>query len=293
MQPLQVRTRRLYLISLILVFLVTLPFIILYASGYHFSKDFSLVETGGIFIGLESSGAVVYMDDEEVARSTLITRSFFRQNLKAGIYNITVERDGYYPWQKVLTVEPSYVSDARAIFIPQDIQKTELVLETLKPKGATSTPGVDYVAKGTITSTTALFTPATTSASALAITSATATPIAEAGPIDLFIEKGNLIAKFDGATSTAPSNFCTKPTKCVDSVTIEKGSETVKNADFFFGNRSVAIYTTESGVYVAEIDVKTPKLLVPIYQVRGSDFRFDGNDLIIKDGKKYYRLEGF
>lgn len=295
MQPLRLRTRRIYLTFLILVFIAALPFIILYSSGYNFTKDFSIVETGGIFIGLEGAGAVVYMNNEELGRSSLLTRSIFRQNLKAGIYNISVERDGYYPWQKVLTVEPSYVSDARAIFIPQELQKTELVLSTLKPKGATTTPGTDYVAKNDLTAYTTLFTPATTSATATlaATVSATATPVAESGPIGLFIDKGNLTAKFDGATSTAPSNFCLTPTRCVGSVPIEKGSETVKNADFLFGNRSIAIYTTESGVYVAEIDIRSPKLLVPIYQVRGADFRLDGNELIIKDGKKYYRLDGF
>jgi hypothetical protein len=290
MQPLPIRTRRIYLGFLVLVFIAVLPIIILYASGYNFTKGFSIVETGGIYIGLSGSGAIVYINDAEVGRSTLLDRSFYKQNLKAGIYSVRVTRDGYYPWQKVLSVEPSYVTDADAVFIPQDIVKVALVSEALKPKTATDTPDTDYLSKSDLSNIAKAF--AATSTDDISLSSAaTITPIAVSKNIGLFIVSNTLFERFLGATSTAASNFCTVPTRCVSTITIASGN--ALHADFLFGDSSLVVYTTLSGVYLAEADIRTPDLLVPLYQSRGADFRIIGNQLIIKDGKQYYRLDGF
>jgi hypothetical protein len=294
MQPLPIRTRRLYLVGLLMVFVGALPFLILYASGYHFTKELLLVETGGIYIGVEAPGAAVYINNEQAGRSTLLDRSVLRQNLKEGIYSIKVERDGYYPWEKVLTVVPSYVTDARAIFIPQVIEKVQLLPAAQKPVGATSTPGMSYLSVNVLKTITAAFTGTSTlTAQAAEKKSPTTTPVAESGNVGLFIEKGNLLAKYSAATSSAPANFCSTPILCTNQVTIEKGSEIVTHADFLFKDRGVAIYTTESGVYAAEIDIRSPKLFIPLYQTKGADFQYVNGDLVIKDGKKYFRLDGF
>lgn len=291
MQPLPLRTRRLYLLGLILVFVVVFPVIILYATGYHLTRDFALVETGGVFVTLEMPGAIISVNNDISGRSTLLDRNFLEQNLKPGLYSLKVERDGYYPWVKVVTVEPSYVTDARAIFIPTAIDKVELLPLSQKPKGATSTPGMSYLSVAALGSATSSF--KTLRGTTTMMTASSTVPVARSGNTDLYIQNGNLIARYDGATSTAPSNFCLTPTMCVSDITIEKATEEVTNADFLFGDAGAVIYTTERGVYVTEVDVRSPQLLVPIYQVRGADFRFVDDALIIKDGKRFYRLEGF
>ncbi len=294
MQPLSLKKRRAYLWSLFIIFFVSFPIIVLYATGYRFTRDFLIVETGGIFVGVPGTGAVLYIDNEPVGTTTLLSRSFFTQNLKPGVYSVRVERDGFYPWQKVLTVEPYIVTDARAVSIPQTIQKVHLLPVASRPRAATTTPpDVEYLSVSANADLVAAFKPATTTAAFSFFGLATSSALAVSGNVGLFIEDGNLVARFDRATSSAPANFCTKPSRCVSEIFVEKGSETVSSADFLFGNRVLAIYTTESGVYLSEIDARSPRILVPLYQARGAEFRFLNNELIIKDGKNYYRLEGF
>lgn len=72
---------------------------------------------------------------------------------------------------------------------------------------------------------------------------------------------------------------------------VKKGKEQVVSAQFWGGG--VAYSTSESGVYLAEADVRPTPLIIPLYARRGADFRIANGTLIIKDGTSLYQIDGF
>lgn len=284
MKPVSSRRRLIYLVASIFAFLLTVPFAVFYASGYRFD-EFSLVETGGIYVSVPVSDAVVTINGEEEGTSSLFVRSFYADDLKEGTYSVQVSREGYYPWVKKLTVEPKIVTDVFAFLVPQSLTIREIEVRDGVEESATTTRSVS---RAEYTSLLAAFTATSTSVKTDASTS---TPLALRAGVGLFIEKGNLIARWTKDPLTVPSSFCEKPSSCVQEFFVEKGKETVTDARFFAGG--ILYETKESGVFLAENDVRPVPLAVPIYTRPGAKFRVINNELIVKDGKILYDISGF
>ena len=100
--------------SLLIFFLVTCfilvstYFISIFARGYRFSlqNGFGLNPTGIISAISRPKGASVFIDDK------LITATDDTVNLSPGIYNLKINKDGYFPWQKIITVKAETVYQA-------------------------------------------------------------------------------------------------------------------------------------------------------------------------------------
>ncbi|MFA5750044.1 MAG: PEGA domain-containing protein [Candidatus Shapirobacteria bacterium] len=100
--------------SLIIFFLVTCFIFVstylisIFARGYRFSlkNGFTLSSTGIISAVSRPKGASVYIDDQ------LVTATDDTINLSPGIYNLKINKDGFVPWQKTVTVKPETVYQA-------------------------------------------------------------------------------------------------------------------------------------------------------------------------------------
>ncbi len=100
--------------SLLILFLVTsfiglsTYIISLIARGYRFSiKDGLVVNpTGMISATSHPKGASVYVDDK------LITATDDTINLTPGVYSLKINKDGFLPWQKTITIKPETVYQA-------------------------------------------------------------------------------------------------------------------------------------------------------------------------------------
>ena len=285
MHPVSPRIRLIYLALSVIAFLLTVPLAVFYASGYRL-EDFSLVETGGIYVSVPVSDAVVSINGEEEGTSNLFTRTFYTDNLKADWYSVQVSREGYYPWVKKVKVEPRIVTDTYALLVPQVLTIREIEVRNNGSEEASTTRAVSAAEYATMS---AAFT--ATSTKSAASESPTTTPIAMRAGVGLFIEKGNLIARWTKDPITVPSPFCVEPASCVQEFFIEKGKETVTNAQFFGGG--VVYATKESGVILAEPDVRPTPTVVPLYSRPKAEFRIVGGALIVKDGKTFYEISGF
>ncbi len=95
-------------ISVAFFILISTYFISLFARGYRFSlkNGFILNPTGIISAVSKPKGASVYIDDK------LVTATDDTINLSPGIYNLKINKDGFLPWEKTVTIKPETVYQA-------------------------------------------------------------------------------------------------------------------------------------------------------------------------------------
>lgn len=125
-------TRRILYISFILAFFIITPLVISYAAGYQFvlgsNRPFTIKKTGMLILNSDPQGAKIYINGELqqefiqkylqkagiTGKSNMISTPAKIKNLLPGDYDVTFELDGYWKWQKKLTVkggESTYAED--------------------------------------------------------------------------------------------------------------------------------------------------------------------------------------
>ncbi len=268
MDPLSLKTRRRYAYTFFFLFVAILPVAVMYASGYRLD-GLSLVPTGGIYVSVPVSGVAISLNGEVRGRSSLFSRSFFFDDLASDSYVVSAEGEGYYPWTKAVFVEPQLVSDVGVLMVEQPLTVQELTLKA----AATST--LRSVTIEELTTIREVF-------------AATSTPDTDADA-SLVVERGNLYITWSGR-SEPPSSFCLRPSLCTTRFALEQGDEMVTRAEFYQGG---ALYQTlESGVHFTEIDIRTPRLVVPVFGTPGATFRIIDGALIVEDDDTYFKVSG-
>jgi len=108
---------------LVLAFFALAPVLILNVQGYRFDfEKMKLVETGGLSIKTSTPEANVSVDGQYKNKTSSFTRDLLIQNLAPGEYEIRVEKDGYYAWEKTLGVEERKVTKMENIYLfPEEI----------------------------------------------------------------------------------------------------------------------------------------------------------------------------
>lgn len=273
MQPLSKNKRRVYLIGYVVLFFLCVPVVLLFANGFRFEGGAGFVKTGGIFISVPYADAVVAMNGEEVGTSGFLNRGFYIDDLTPGSYIISVTRAGSRPWYRTLVVEQTLVSDARALLIPEDIEAVLLAYGTSTASSTRLISRADY----------------NEYLAAFKFPAATTTPSVSGESV--FIERGNVFVRLTDEGVLPTSNFCGRPSYCVREIPIEQGKQTAVNAAPFKGG--IVYATKEGGVFLAEADIRPTAVSVALYPRRGSEFRIIGGQLIVKDGKDLYKVEGF
>lgn len=157
--------KRIYLLGLFAVFIVAIPSLILYSSGYRLDSRFRLVKTGGIYFVNSESGVVVMLDGKTVKKAGMFEMNILVRDLTPKRYSVTVEKTGYRKWTKRIDVEEQKVQICYPLLIPLELNRqrvpkylpeqekkgkkkrvvTEEYLEAMKLFGAH-----DKTAKGTI-----------------------------------------------------------------------------------------------------------------------------------------------
>lgn len=120
------RRHRLFIFwLLVVVFLVTLPVLIFYTTGYRISfseEEATIVTTGGMYVTTDDLGVDVYVDDEQVERPRLFRSAYYIQNIAAGQHRIVVQQEGLETWVKELPVYPYIVTEVAAFNMPRTPQ---------------------------------------------------------------------------------------------------------------------------------------------------------------------------
>jgi hypothetical protein len=119
-QPLSYKSRQRTFFFLLTLFVVSLPFLYLYATGYRFdlSDTNALVGTGGIYVAAERTGAQIFIDNELVRETRVFRTAFYAQNLEPKTHRVHVQKEGHHTWVKELPVTSHRVTEAQAFNLP-------------------------------------------------------------------------------------------------------------------------------------------------------------------------------
>ncbi len=150
-RPLPQRHRRYTFLLLLGLFMVAIPLLYLYATGYRydFTGKNNFISTGGIFIGAERTGAEIYIDSELVRETRVFRRAFYAQNLDPGTHRVHVQRPGSHTWVKELPVYPHLVTEAQAFNLPI-VPEARIISEWNTKDGEVVAP-MPYILRATTT----------------------------------------------------------------------------------------------------------------------------------------------
>lgn len=118
------KTRRILFIIFIIAFFTITPLVILYANGYKLSLQGKILQkTGMLVLDSNPKGAKIYIN----GKPKKLFLKFFNQknnfiitpakikNVLPGDYLVKIEKNGYWAWEKKLTVKPGMATFAEDI----------------------------------------------------------------------------------------------------------------------------------------------------------------------------------
>ncbi len=110
------RLRKVFFWFFLLLFLVVTPVIVFYSLGYKFNRlSGAFVRTGAITIETTPREATVSLDGVKIAPTTPCT---LREMLPKG-YVLTLEKEGFHPYQVAFYVRPSRVTQLEVVLVPK------------------------------------------------------------------------------------------------------------------------------------------------------------------------------
>lgn len=109
-------TRKLVFYGLIFLFLTAGPFLIAYSIGYTFSiREWSIQKTGGIFVKSSASHISLFLNNELVKETSFLSRGAILTDIPPGIHLLRIEKQGFIPWAKIISVQPQMVTEFRDV----------------------------------------------------------------------------------------------------------------------------------------------------------------------------------
>lgn len=267
------KKRLFYRVLLTLFFVITVPILILYSSGYRLGDQLFLVKTGGMYIDTNKSGTEVYLDNELVREATIFKRGFFIQNLKAGTYDVSVRKEGYSTWNKVVSVRDQQVSEMYSFAVPDEIEFEEI-------------EAVDFFATTTSQTSKTLMYATTTNNIVLSDVS-----VKERGGLVLWQYENIIYSEWTKEEEIAPPYFCEDECNLLRAI---YGSPfPISYFDFYPDDNKLIVILVGNTILVSEIDNRSNQNTQKIYTGNDVDMRVNNNHIYIKDGDDYLRVRKF
>lgn len=273
MNPMSSKKRMWYRVFLTLFFIITVPILVLYSAGYRLGDQIFLVKTGGMYVDVNTSGAKVYLDGELVREATIFKRGFFIQNLKPGTYDVSVRKDEYSIWNKVVSVSPQKVSEIYSFVIPEEVKFEEI-------------KEVDFFATTTSQTSKTLDFATTTSGIVLKNIS-----VKERDGLVLWQYQNIIYSEWTKEKEIAPPYFCEDECNLLRSV---YGSPfPISYFDFYPDDNKLIVLVVGDSVFISEIDNRSVQNVQKIYKGTDVDMRVNNNHIYIRDGNDYFRVRKF
>jgi hypothetical protein len=110
------KTRKILFIIFILAFVIITPLVSLYAAGYQIGQNFSIQKTGILVVKTTPGNAAVKLENKTQKKLVAdllpaqenkpYTTPNKIKGLLPGEYDIAISKDGFWPWNKKLTINP-------------------------------------------------------------------------------------------------------------------------------------------------------------------------------------------
>jgi hypothetical protein len=120
-QPLPRSHRRLVFWSFLTLFVVAMPSLWFYTTGYRFdwtNEEGGIVGVGGLYISTDAQNVEFYVDEAQVTDFRIFRKAAYIQNLVEGKHSIHVQGVGLQTWAKDLPVQSYIVTEAFAFMMP-------------------------------------------------------------------------------------------------------------------------------------------------------------------------------
>lgn len=259
------KTRTIYFSLFLLLFVVVIPVLLLYSTGYSIDEAFNLSGRGGVYVYVEQEGAQVYIGNELKEETGLFNHEVLEKNLRPGTYLVLVSHADYWPWAKFVDVKSGEVSVRAPLLVPKVVPFTEIVKST----------STRLLAGDAYATAKALFASSTTSSG---LTSKN---------IRLWVENNNIHAKWLGPEDVRPYYFCIDGAKqCPEDIVIyQGGTSQVRAIDFYPGRDDALLLTIDNSIFATEIDPITYRNSYPIYRGKKPEVRISRGVVYIKDGE--------
>ncbi len=299
MEPMTLRKRRIYFYVLSGLFILIIPPIILYTSGYRLGPGFAIVETGGMYIYAPEPGSIIYIDGKERHETSLLSRDWFVQDVTPGTYTVLIAKDKFWPWIKEVVVRERQVAEAIAFLIPRE-PDIEIIPKTIEENIGTATTTKNNPA---YIEALALFTEKKKATTTLAVKK-TNTPTATTtdtvasfvpekfspyGRVGLAREENRILAYWMKKKDDLPNYFC-RDTTCISPVVAFSSIVPIRSFDFYPGRDDVLLIAVQDGIFAVEIDARKTQNFQPVYKGIAPDFRFGDNGFIVKDEDMLARI---
>lgn len=269
--------RRIYFYVFVLLFIGVIPFLLLYASGYRFGKNWTILETGGIYVSADVRGSEVWIDGTKAGEIGFLDSGIFLQNLSPGLHTVQIAKEDFSPWSKTFLVEKNLVAQGKAFLLP-----------------------LSFDIKSVATSSRLELSSFFAKTGAFAPTSTESVAFLEKRPS--YTEKGNIAVWNDGRAVYAewlgeklPPYFFCDSAKCRTVISIWKGDMKILRSDFYPGRNDAIILAVPSGIYAAEMDLRPVPSSGPVFLSDSKselDFRITKNDtLYIRKGNEFFSVE--
>lgn len=304
MDGLTERKRRIYLAFLTFVFVVVAPLLVLYASGYRLSDDLSIVRTGGIYVSVPESGAAFLLDGRRVGTGSFFQKNFFVQDLNPGTYDVAVEKDEHWGWEKQLIVYPQRVAQADSFLVSKKPERTAIATTTARTVSGIATTGPAYTddeaeriftlfeERTSVKGVLAAPEGATTTMVRETNTGTTSEMVVERSGIGLWRDTtGTLRAHWLREQEEMPFVFCTEM-KCKPDLTVHAGEQpALQHFAFHPDNSLLVLLQRTDGIYITELDPRSPRNTSPLYAEAGAKMRVIDGDIVIKHGESLFTLQ--
>ena len=123
-----IHTRRLIAFIFILIFLICAPILILYTAGYRYNlKKEELQKTGALVLATKPTGATIMLNKSLIEEKTPARLN----NILPDEYLVTLNAEGYYPWQKKLEVKVQETTFAEDITLFQKTAPVKMNAEKI------------------------------------------------------------------------------------------------------------------------------------------------------------------
>jgi len=224
-------------------------------------------QSGRIEIYTPTTRASVFLDEKRVGVANTDGQVITLKKVRPGEHSVLVYLEGYYPWEKTLTVYVNEKTRANAFFLREEYTSSYKKTE---------------------------FTSLENEAISLLFKENGSKKISFSGDGNVEIKKdgGKIFASWlGGETTPSPAYFC-KETKCSETILVfESASGVIDTVDFYPNREDVILFSLEGGVYAIEIDKRGTQNFQPLYLGDNVSFRVNSEGhIFVKEKGEFFEL---
>ncbi len=287
--------RKIKILLFIAAFLVISPLVILYASGDILGDGWSILKTGGIYISGAPTGSTIYFNGKEKSQTSFFERTILIKNLRAGAYDIRVEKAGYNTWEKKIAVTDNFVSEANVFMLPSHVMLAPILRylpATSSSTAASQKKNQEYTDVSLLFSSSSpviLKTIATTTKISKSAIGTKAFPIIS-GNMGLWKDGSKIFVGWLGDNDEAPKFLCVMAS-CTEPLLVDTLPAAPRRINFLPGFPDAVIVSLGASIFAVQMEDNPAKMPQPIYTGIAPDFRVFEGSVYIKDGDKFFEAK--